>query len=975
MRSTTLHIILLLLFTSPELEAQTGFAQVYTIDENDENLMVQSLHSDGRGFIWVGTKDGAYRFNGRQFINTIPDSLRSRFNVTAMAKDSIGRLWIGTSGGQIAYRQAGQWVMFMPEEGLPRKAITDIIFDRHQHLWFAAVDEGVYMYAGHRMTNINMDDGLPDNYVYSLEAMPDGQVLAGTDRGIARILLEKAKKKVAVYASRDGLPDNIVRSIAPSSEAGLYWIGMEDNGIFLYDAIHNRDAGMRFPKPWPFGRVNDLMSDGKSLWIATEDSGLLECSVSNQGVGTYLNPLPSLNKAGKLMTDAAGQLWFSTPGQLVRTTVTQMGFMDSIGHEVFTGIHALHITTDRTVWISQGKGVEKLIQKDGQWMVSDRYTFPGIALEDITTLYLDTEGILWIGTIGAGILRLNTSTGRWAKLTGNPVTENSHILSIAGKGREVWISGLNGIARYNIFEGYGLNSQPVFTNYSKRSGIGSDYVYQVFIDSRNRVWFCTDGAGLACMEDNQIRSFADSPGLKSSVVYGMTEGPEGTLWFNTLESGIVQYDGRKFTAFYNLPGNQGGSVSSILSNGEQLAIMHKRGLELLDIHSGRSIHYGRNNGINRPQVNLNVMALDAEGSVWIGMDPGIIQVKKRDPSARLMPVTLITALQVYGRDIFPMDANRFDWSDNNVTIRYEGLHYPDPDQVRFQYRLDGYHKGWITSSDREVNFPRLAPGNYRFRVRSAADNRFELGEEKTLSFYIGMPFWKTWWFIMGSSAIAVLLLWLIMRQRFHQLQQWEKLKQDKIQAELQTLRAQVNPHFLFNSFNTLMGVLEENPEQAMTYTEKLSAFYRNMLSYREKDLIPLQDEIKMLDTYIYLQQQRFGQGLHYRMEIPGNQQHQYFVPPMTMQLLAENAIKHNTISIDQPLQLRVTLEGDRLLVSNTIHRKKHPEGGEGVGLRNITARYALFTSREVAIQDDGRHFTVALPLINTNHYAHPDRGR
>jgi hypothetical protein len=497
----------------------------------------------------------------------------------------------------------------------------------------------------------------------------------------------------------------------------------------------------------------------------------------------------------------------------------------------------------------------------------------------------------------------------------------------------------------------------------------------VFIDSRNRTWFCTDGAGIACLEGNQFRSYADSPGLKSTVVYGMTEGPDGVLWLNTLENGIVRHDGKTFSRFYSIPGSQGGSVSSIFSDGNRLTIMHKRGLELVDIRTGRSIHYGRTNGISRPQVNLNVVAGDASGRVWIGTDPGIIQVMPAMPGVLQVPATVIMMLELYGRPVYPMDQNLFSWSDNNITIRYEGLHYPDPDQVRFQYTLEGYHKDWITTSDHEVNFPRLGPGSYRFRLRSAVDGRFDLGVEQSIRFGIEVPFWKTWWFIMGGSALAVLLLWAVMRQRFLQLQQWEKLKQDKIQAELQTLRAQVNPHFLFNSFNTLMGVLEENPAQAMAYTEKLSAFYRNMLTYRENDLIPLQEEIRMLDTYIYLQQQRFGEGLVYNMDVPEESRSRYMVPPMTLQLLAENAIKHNTISQAQPLHLRVQLESDRLLVRNTVHRKKNPEGGEGVGLKNITARYALFTSRVVALEDDGQQFTVALPLIHSNQDAHPDRGR
>jgi LytS/YehU family sensor histidine kinase len=290
----------------------------------------------------------------------------------------------------------------------------------------------------------------------------------------------------------------------------------------------------------------------------------------------------------------------------------------------------------------------------------------------------------------------------------------------------------------------------------------------------------------------------------------------------------------------------------------------------------------------------------------------------------------------------------------------------------FQYQLTGYHKDWITSSDRQVNFPRLLPGTYTLQVRSSANGRFDNSDQATIRFTIRSPFWKTWWFIMLASAMAVLLIYGIMQQRVLQLKKWEGLKQEKIKAELQTLRAQVNPHFLFNSFNTLMGVIEDNPEKALEYTEQLSAFYRNMLTYRETDLISLSEEAKLLQTYIYLQQQRFGTGLHYSFNVSDQDLHHYQIPPLTLQLLAENAIKHNTVSASTPLNLQILKEGDYLIVNNSINHKRKRETGEGMGLKNITHRYALFSDKTVTIEEDEKIFSVRLPLIKNKHHAHPD---
>jgi LytS/YehU family sensor histidine kinase len=170
-----------------------------------------------------------------------------------------------------------------------------------------------------------------------------------------------------------------------------------------------------------------------------------------------------------------------------------------------------------------------------------------------------------------------------------------------------------------------------------------------------------------------------------------------------------------------------------------------------------------------------------------------------------------------------------------------------------------------------------------------------------------------------------------------------------------------------------MGVIEENPEKALEYTEQLSAFYRNMLTYRETDLISLSEEVKLLQTYIYLQQQRFGNWLQYRFQVSEQDLVHYQIPPLTLQLLAENAIKHNTVSASTPLDLQILREGDYLIISNSINQKRKQESGEGMGLKNIMHRYALFTEQPVTIENDDQIFSVRLPLIKNKHHAHPDR--
>lgn len=972
MKKSLLNIFLMLL-SCTAANAQNAFFNSTTVDERDETMPVNTLYKDSRGYIWIGTRGGLYYFNGKTSRNILPDSLKNRLVVTTIEEDRENRLWFGCQSGYIGYIDKGILIPFSPEEGIPAKPITDLLFDRSGRLWFSTADEGIYVREGKILYNINADDGLPDNYVNTLQADQQDNIIAGTDRGLSLINIQKGKKKIHTFSSRNGLPDNIVRSVRPAEGTGKFWVGMEDKGLCLFEPATGNITVMPGTLPWRFGRINDLLARGNDIWIATEDSGLVHLTLQKDSLWEHKPLQAEPEKISALLNDNEGQLWLAMTGKIVRTTAPLLRFLHPSDASLQTRIHALYTAADGTVWIAEGNKIKHLKGSTENWQLINSYTFQGANLQDITTIHQDPDGILWIGTIGAGIIQLNPLNGNWQLLRGNPVIEKGHILSITGKEDNIWVSGLNGLTNYTRNKTGNDHSLWQFTNYNKQSGIGSDYVYQVYIDKKDRIWFATDGAGVSCKDGNKITNFKGQAGLSSTVIYGITEDSANNIYLNTLDAGIVKYDGKKFTPFYSITGNQSGSVSSIMVNAQnRMVVMHKKGIDLVDLSNGKARHWGKTNGIIQEQMNLNIIGKNPDGNIWIGTNDGLICLLQEQPRTPDKPKTVITGLSVFGNSIDTSATITFPYDDNNITIYFDGLYFSEPDQVQFQYQLSGYHKEWITSSDRQVNFPRLLPGKYKLFVRSSVNGRFDESDQAVIQFTITPPFWKTWWFIILSSAATVLLLYAIMSQRVRQLQKWDRLKQEKINAELQTLRAQVNPHFLFNSFNTLMGVIEDDPQQAIEYTSQLSSFYRNMLTYRETDLIPVGEEIKLLDTYVFLQQKRFGSGLQYKMQVPAEKHYPYSIPPMTLQLLAENALKHNAVSADKPLTLSVYTEEGNLVVSNSINRKREPEKGEGVGLKNIIHRYALFSETPVSIEENEQSFTVKLPLIKINNHAHPD---
>lgn len=190
-----------------------------------------------------------------------------------------------------------------------------------------------------------------------------------------------------------------------------------------------------------------------------------------------------------------------------------------------------------------------------------------------------------------------------------------------------------------------------------------------------------------------------------------------------------------------------------------------------------------------------------------------------------------------------------------------------------------------------------------------------------------------------------------------------RLQQEKMAVQLRALQSQVNPHFLFNSLNTLSSLIEESPRQAGQFVDELSSVYRYLLRANDMPLTTLGAELDFIRSYYHLLQTRHGAGIDLRIEV----EDRYLatqLPPLTLQLLVENAVKHNVVLPDQPLTIHLSTDGaHRLLVSNNIQRKPARALSNGVGLSNILTKYGMLNQPAPAIEDDGREFRVTLPLV------------
>lgn len=219
-----------------------------------------------------------------------------------------------------------------------------------------------------------------------------------------------------------------------------------------------------------------------------------------------------------------------------------------------------------------------------------------------------------------------------------------------------------------------------------------------------------------------------------------------------------------------------------------------------------------------------------------------------------------------------------------------------------------------------------------------------------------------------GSALIVLLISAIYESIYlyhnwkRTLLEAEQLRREQVESQLEGLKSQVNPHFLFNSLNTLSYLIPEDENRAVQFVQKLSRVYRYILEMRDKKLVSLADELRFLQSYTFLVKERFAENLQVNIEVPAAL-HERRIVPLALQLLMENAIKHNVISQAQPMCIRIYAEGGQLCVVNSLQRKRQLFASTGLGLENIKNRYRYFTEERVRVEERDGQFLVCLPLL------------
>jgi ligand-binding sensor domain-containing protein len=945
--------------------SQSSIYRQYELSSIYQPITANKITQDPYGRLWIGTTKGLFGFDGSEF--TLRNFRNgSSLNVTAVFCDS-NYAWIGFEDGKIARMSLRNWTNEIATVMTLDATVTRIVVDQAQQTWISTYGKGLFVKNKDGLINISQAEGLPSDEIYAMALGKDGVVWLGTDAGLTRCIMQRGRPLLKTFTVSDGLSDEIVRSLTIDDQ-GKIWIGTEDQGLCQFDPVSNQFTIPPFSRNWTHGPVTALAIQNTSrLMIGTFGNGLLSISLKDNfrpNIYDASNGYDNV-KVSDILEDAEGNFWVVSSSRGLDQFPALFEWMTLNGQQIKGSVEAVLYASDSYLWFATTEGLFRtLLDSTENHPIEKIKLHNGKKEPVVTSIYEDQKNNIWICSFDSGIFLIPKDKKAILKIREKAGLANDNVLSVNGDANNVWIATLGGVTRCNIQNDLGGQEDLILENFTEESGLNSNFIYQTFIDSRGRVWFATDGNGLKVLENNKFTTYDSIDSIQIHTVYSIAEDLDGNIWFTTPSNGIFEFDGKKFKNYGLAAGISDLSINGIAAdaNGD-IVILANDAIDVLERHTGQVRRYRGKPLFDDISPNLNAYCSDRYGNIWIATKKGILKYYSPSPlfwhQARLQ----IRQVMVYLEPVDFGSVNSFNYNQNHFTFDFQAYWYSNPAQIRYRYMLEGHDLDWIVSKDERASYPELPSGTYTFKIQSTIHHNFNDAPIQFYKFFIKPPIWTTWWFILGCSILGALVIYSLIKRRDKWREREGKLKRDRIEFQLENLKSQINPHFLFNSFNTLATLVEEDQKIALSYIDHLADFYRSLLAYKDIDLVTLKKELELTRNYVFLLKQRHGERLVVHTNIPEYQKER-MIPPLTLQLLIENAVKHNVVSKDHPLTIEIFIEGEnRLCVKNNLQRKNDVDSTR-FGLQNIRARCELLGRGDFEVKEAAGYFIVYIPLFD-----------
>ena len=895
--------------------------------EEDINLVY--LQTDTVGFIWGLSENGLYKYDGVELSKRLDNSDESS-TYNSIAVDKEYNFLIGTSQGELI--RFNPYKNSVVQRQVIKKdfPITHVECDSEENSQvFISYGNGILWQSSKIDTFLNTTNMLVSNEVYAA-ILDNGRAILATDQGIQ--IIEKNEEHLSYHLlnKSNGLGDVIIPNLINGNSH--FWASNFDSQIYKIDKSSLEVSKIDLPVR---SEVNGIkIINENNINVFTNDG--LYALVDNNWIKKY--PNKGSQEILDITIDEEDNIWVCSSNNIL--SKANLAF-NLIPNTVDKAQAILKI--DESFWIGSSEGL--YITNGGEKIK--------ILDKNITCLKRSNDDIL-VGTFSSGVYILNKEGEVIKSIDGWEDNPNQSVLYVYATTDYLYISSLTGVAKMRLIKSNGKYSTE---NYQSLNPIlGPSYIYQI-LERDNNLYFATDRQGIKIISNDSLQHFTTfENGNPLGSIYSMTSCAAGRIWFATSTGYIGYVQDQEVNYVNNERFLQDPYTSLITTNDQKIVMVRNSSIDVYDPASDHFLYY--NNIIQIPDLELYLNCFDQDkNGIWLATPNGVLKIDNFE-NLKVAPEIIINQVMVNLTDIGTR--NRFAERENNLEFKYSAAWLTSPDRITYQYKLEGLDNDWRTTRDQSAVYPVLRPGSYTFKVRASEDNKFVAEQEKSYPFTIRKSFYKTWWFLLIMLLLIGGLFRKWRKDRMNARKQKEDLNKKRIEAQLISLQTQLNPHFLFNSFNTLIGLIEENPSKSILFTEKLTDFYRSILEYGKNDLIQLGEEINLLDTYVHLIKERFGDQLEINTNFSNISP--YTIPPLTLQLLVENAVKHNVVSSKKPLVVHIVQKDNTIQVANKVQLKYGNSKGSGIGLVNIKKRHTLNDLKPPKIEQSDTHFNVTIYL-------------
>ncbi|NJC27317.1 sensor histidine kinase [Neolewinella antarctica] len=811
------------------------------------------------------------------------------------------------------------------EDGLPQSQVTALAEDERGYLWVGTNGGGVARFDGANFRPYGVADGLTDNFVRGLLVGDNNQLYALTRRGLAVMNADSSGfSAVKFTGNMNGLFD---------ADAGAVQWGelqfSDDHSQITYATTNYVFTLQLGQQGWIVTKeTNPYIQDGPELDLnggqtikGTRDRGLL---LLNRGEPTanYTEEAGDLphNYVLSLLKDRQGRAWIGTSGGgLVRMIPTGLRYFDAGDGLLGNRVYALHAARDGKLWISaSAKGIQYLEAGQFQQPPIEDPT-RGVKIPSITE---DGAGRLYFATDGRGVVVLDSN--RVSSLTRRSGLNSDFVLKVLPTGMNSvmvasYSKGLNEVEYFPEQDSFSVNS------YGMDDGIVVESLSSIIpcqdgfllggTDGRIQLWSPARGGK---MTGKEVRVFEESSGLPPGRVSTMLLRRGTQLWVAVQGYGLYYTDLRlKEIRFFPLPARFRKVSTNIFQladdpNGSAIWLGTERGLTRVFLNAdGRPDYYrnyGRAEGFLGGETTRDAVTVDSLGRLWFGTLNGMVRYEDdRGDGFLAPPPTFLERINLFYNPVQPEDYQlenqvpTFTAAKNHFQFRFSAVDLTYPDRLRYRFRLRGEEMDWSPLTDeRAVRYAGLSPGRYTFLVAATTDGK-TFGEPATYTFEIETPVIRSAWFlglvtllISGLVIGGSYVLYRRVQRKEAALREELETQNRLLELEQKARQLQMNPHFIFNALNSIRGLVDGNHDvEARERITKFATLMRGILNNSRQEMISLEEEVQVLREYIEME--RFCQKfpIEYTIDIPDNiDPEEVSLPPMLLQPFVENAILH-----------------------------------------------------------------------------------